>query len=201
MIETSRAGLPARTCRRAWISMRGWICSCPQLMARTTVASSTISAPASSITTPSRVPVTTRSRAGTEPSGSMRGLATNWSPSSPTRIAPTGPSNGRPDRPSAADAATMPMTSGSFSPSWVSNVSTIWVSLRIPSGKSGLRERSAKRPARMPDSGGRPSRRRTLPGIRPIEYVRSSNSTCSGKKSRPARGPAATTVASRVVSP
>ena len=46
------------------------------------------------------------------------------------RAAPMGPMKGMPERVSAADAATMPTTSGSFSRSCERTVTTTWVSLR-----------------------------------------------------------------------
>ena len=137
-------------------------------MARIIVSSSTSRAPASSMTTPSRVPDTTRSRSPLAFS-SIVGLSVNSPSSSPTRTAPTGPSNGMPEIISAADAAMVPITSVSAVPSCESTVRMIWTSLRMPFGKSGRSGRSVSREARMPVSGGRPSRRNTLPGILPME--------------------------------
>ena len=65
---------------------------------------------------------------------------------------------GTPDSVSAAEAATMPRMSGSFSRSWVSTVTTTWVSLRQPSTKSGRIGRSIRRETRVSFSDGRPSR-------------------------------------------
>ena len=53
----------------------------------------------------------------------------------------------------------------------------------------------------MAGSPGRPSRRKTPPGIFPAAYMRSSTSTVSGKKSMPSRGFDVTTVLRIVVSP
>ena len=74
-------------------------------------------------------------------------------------------------------------------------------SLRKPSGKLGRSGRSVRRQVRMAGSPGRPSRRKTPPGILPAAYMRSSTSTVSGKKSMPSRGFDVTTVLSMVVSP
>ena len=62
-------------------------------------------------------------------------------------------------------------------------VITTWTSLRRPLTKVGRSGRSMRRQVRMASSVGRPSRRKNEPGMRPMEYMRSSTSTVSGKKS------------------
>ncbi|OPZ52466.1 MAG: hypothetical protein BWY91_02300 [bacterium ADurb.BinA028] len=59
----------------------------------------------------------------------------------------------------------------------------IWTSLRRPLTKLGRSGRSMSRQVRMASVLGRPSRRKKLPGILPMAYIRSSTSTVSGKKS------------------
>src|SRR5438046_2303401 len=62
--------------------------------------------------------------------------------------------------------------------------------------------RSVSRQVRIAVSEGRPSRLKKPPGILPAAYIRSSNSTVSGKKSIPSRGELDdTAVASTTVSP
>ena len=81
-------------------------------------------------------------------------------------------------------------------------VSTIWVSLRNPSGKQGRNGRSVRRQVKIAASVGRPSRRKNEPGILPAAYARSSTSTVSGKKSMPGlTSLAALAVAKTVVRP
>src|SRR5438309_525972 len=58
------------------------------------------------------------------------GLSTNSLLRKPTRAAPIGPMNGAPESVSAADAATIATTSGSFSRSCESTVTITWVSQR-----------------------------------------------------------------------
>ena len=59
-----------------------------------------------------------RGRASLSAISSIIGLSTNSPSMKPTRAAPIGPRNGTPDSVSAAEAATMPTMSGSFSMSW-----------------------------------------------------------------------------------
>src|SRR5512141_2333704 len=61
--------------------------------------------------------------------------------------------------------------------------------------------RSVRRAARMAASDGRDSRLMKPPGILPAAYMRSSNSTVSGKKSRPGLGSERLAVPSSMVSP
>jgi hypothetical protein len=58
----------------------------------------------------------------------------------------------------AAEVATMPTMSGSFSMSCDSTVTTTWVSLRQPSTNSGRIGRSIRRETSVSFSVGRPSR-------------------------------------------
>jgi hypothetical protein len=76
----------------------------------------------------------------------------------PTRAAPIGPMNGAPESVSAADAATIASTSGSFSRSCDKVVTITWVSLRQPSANSGRTGRSIRRETSVSFSVGRPSR-------------------------------------------
>ena len=103
---------------------------------------------------------------------------------------------------SAADAPTVPSTSGLFSRSAEITVSTTCTSLRIVFGKSGRSGRSVRRALRVASVLGRPSRRKNEPGILPMAYSFSSKSIVSGKKSVPGRGlRAIVAVASTIVSP
>ncbi len=61
--------------------------------------------------------------------------------------------------------------------------------------------RSVRRAARVAASEARASRLMKPPGILPAAYIRSSNSTVSGKKSRPGRGSDRLAVPSMRVSP
>ena len=78
---------------------------------------------------------------------------------------------------------------------------TTWTSSRYPSRNVGRSGRSISRQVRIAVSDGRPSRRKKLPGIFPIAYIRSSTSIVSGKKSIPSRGLELTQVPSTCVSP
>ena len=119
-----------------------------------------------------------------------------------TRTAPIGPSNGMPLIMSAADDALIANTSCGLTWSAPITVTTIWVSLRKPSGNAGRNGRSIRRQVKMACWLGRPSRRKNEPGIFPAAYARSSTSTVSGKKSMPSRTPfAALAVTSTVVFP
>ena len=82
------------------------------------------------------------------------------------------------------DAALIATTSYRCSGSSDMIVSTIWISLRRPLVNDGRSGRSISRQVRMASSLGRPSRRKNEPGMRPTEYIRSSTSTVSGKKSK-----------------
>ena len=81
-----------------------------------------------------------------------------------------------------------------------SGIETSCVSRCQPLGKSGRRGRSIMRATRVPFSPERPSRLKKDPGILPAEYMRSSTSTVSGRKST-SRGLPAVAVPSTIVSP
>ena len=67
----------------------------------------------------------------------------------------------------AADAATIPNTSGGFSWSDDRTVRITWISLCRDFGKRGLIDLSVNLHDNMPDSPGLPSLRKKLPGILP----------------------------------
>ena len=99
----------------------------PNMMASAMTASGRILAPASTIMMASRVPETTRSSSDSA-SWLYVGLSTNSPSMRPTRTAAMGPWNGISLMVSAADAAIVPMMSGSFSWSVESTVRTTWTS-------------------------------------------------------------------------
>ena len=111
----------------------------------------------STIINASWVPATTRSRSEVG-SWSMVGFSTSSPSITPTRAAPIGPMKGTPEMVRAAEAATMPRTSGSFSMSCCSTVTTTWVSFLKPLTNSGRIGRSIRRETRVSFSDGRPSR-------------------------------------------
>ena len=104
------------------------------------------------------------------------------------RTPPTELDTGRPESWVDADAPLMARTSYISFGSMDITVMTTCTSLRSPLTKVGRSGRSMRRAARMASVPGRPSRRKKLPGMRPAEYMRSSTSTVSGKKSMPSRG-------------
>ncbi len=109
------------------MSMSGWRARCPNRMASAITSSGRSLAPASTIMIASRVPDTMRS--SSESASSVKvGLTTNSPSIRPTRTAPTGPANGISLIVRAADAATVPRTSGSFSWSVERTVTTSWMS-------------------------------------------------------------------------
>ena len=127
-------------------------------------------------------PATTMSK--TERSMSEKfGKATHWPSMSETRTPPIGPENGRPEICVEALAALMASTSYWWSGFSENTEMTTWTSLRRPFLKVGRSGRSIRRQVRMASVEGRPSRRKKLPGILPMAYMRSSTSTVSGKKS------------------
>src|ERR1035437_10118998 len=98
------------------------------------------------------------------------------------RTAPTGPFQGIGEIAKAAEAATTAKTSGEFSPSTDKIVAIIWTSFLNSLGKSGLTERSMRRPERMASSVGLPSLLTHLePLILPPAYNLSTYSTVKGK--------------------
>ena len=116
------------------------------------------------------------------------GNATHWPLMRATRTPPIGPENGRPASWVDSEAALIATTSYRCSGWSAMIVSTIWISLRRPFTKEGRSGRSMRRQVRMASSDGRPSRRKNEPGMRPAAYMRSSQSTVSGKKSSPSLG-------------
>ena len=128
-------------------------------------------------------PATTMSNTAVS-SCSWVGKATHWSSIRATRVAPTGPLNGRPESWVLADAALIATTSYWSLGSSAMTVMTTWTSLRRPLANVGRSGRSMRRQVRIASSLGRPSRRKNEPGMRPAAYIRSSTSTVSGKKSR-----------------
>ena len=104
-----------------------WSARWPNRMASAITSSGSSLAPASTIMIASRVPETTRSSSDSA-SWLMVGLITNSPSMRPMRTAPTGPRKGISLMVSAADAAIVPMMSGSFSWSVESTVRTTWTS-------------------------------------------------------------------------
>ena len=90
-------------------------------------ASGSSFAPASTIMIASRVPATIRSSSESASSVCV-GLMTNWPSIRPTRTDAIGPRNGISLIVSAADAASVPTTSGLFSWSVERTVMTHWTS-------------------------------------------------------------------------
>ena len=150
--------------------MTGWKPRWPNITASSICASGSSLASDSTIITASCVPAMTRSSALLAISSSS-GLSTRLPLTRPTRAAPIGPRNGRPDSVSAADAATMPTISGSFSRSCDSTVTTTWVSFLKPSRNNGRTGRSIRREVSVSFSLGLPSRLKKPPGILPAAYV------------------------------
>src|SRR5438552_1178499 len=98
---------------------------------------------------------------------SLVGLTTNWPSTWPTRTAPTGPSNGMPERQSAAEAPFTASTSGSFSWSPEMTRQMTCTSFAKPAGKSGRIGRSISRDVRVSFLTGAPSRLKYPPGLGP----------------------------------
>ena len=99
-----------------------------------------------------------------------------------------GPSHGMGEMAVAQEAPMAAATSGEQSGSTLMTVQTMETSLRMSFGNSGRMGRSMQRLVRMACSDGRLSRLWNEPGTRPTEYIFSSKSTESGKKSTPSRG-------------
>src|SRR5258707_263869 len=85
----------------------------------------------------------------------------------PTRTAPIGPRNGMSERVSAAEAAVLPRTAGSFALSAESTKAMTCVSHLKPSANMGRTGRSIWRLVRTSRSLMRPSRLMNPPGMRP----------------------------------
>ena len=126
-MKGTRLALPtcARSC--SWSSMTGCSERWPNMMASAMTDSGRILAPASTIMMASRVPETTRSSSDCS-SWLVVGLTMNSPSMRPMRTAATGPRKGISLMVSAAEAAMVPRTSGSFSWSVESTVRTHWTS-------------------------------------------------------------------------
>ena len=98
-------------------------------------------------------PATTMSKTA-DSSCSWVGNATHWSSIRATRVAPTGPENGRPDSWVEADAALIATTSYMSLGSSAITVMTTWTSLRRPLAKVGRSGRSIRRQVRIASSLG-----------------------------------------------
>ena len=122
-----RFGLPTASRSCSWMSMSGWSARWPNRMASAMTSSGRSLAPASTIMIASRVPETIRSSSDSS-TWLKVGLTTNSPSIRPIRTAPTGPANGISLIVRAADAATVPRTSGSFSWSVERTVMTSWMS-------------------------------------------------------------------------
>ena len=175
------------------------ISECAMSSASRISASGISLAPASTIRMASSVPETTRSRSAVRRSSSF-GLTTKLPSILPIRTAPTGSGKGMLETISAAEAPFMARMSYGTTWSIDSGIETSCVSRCQPLGKSGRRGRSIMRATRVPFSPERPSRLKKDPGILPAEYMRSSTSTVSGRKST-SRGLPAVAVPSTIVSP
>ena len=152
------------------MSMTGWNDLRPNVTAPSITSSVSSLASDSTISTPSLVPATMRSRSEVAISV-CSGLILNSPPNTPTRAAPIGPMNGMPEIVSAAEQPTIATMSGSFSRSWLSTVAMTCTSLRKPSGNSGRTGRSMRREVSVSFSVGRPSRLKKPPGILPAAKV------------------------------
>ena len=153
----AQRGLAARATRSLCIRASFLHSAWPKAIASSMVSSGTSLAPASTMSTASSVPAITSSSVDTVCSAVV-GLTTNRPSTCPTRTAPTGPSNGMPDRQSAADAPFIARTSGSFSWSPETTRQMTWTSFLKPSGNSGRIGRSISRDVRVSFLTGAPSR-------------------------------------------
>ena len=199
-IYGTRFSLPTLARSSSCRATSALIAPCPNSMASAILSSVIRFAPASTIMIALTVPETTKSRS-LSLSCSKVGLMTKAPFTMPTRTAPIGPRNGISEIVSAAEAASVPRMSGSFSWSALSTVITTCTSSLYPSGKSGRIGRSVRRAESVAFSEARPSRLMYPPGIFPAAYMRSSNSIVSGKKSRPGRGSLRFAVPRTTVSP
>ncbi len=150
----------------SWISRMGWRERWPKKMASSSSSSEISWPPPSTMTTPSRLPATTRFTS-LWASWLPVGLQTHWPWTLPTRTPAMGPWKGMSEICRAAEAPQMARTSGSFSWSADRTVAMIWTSLKNPLGKRGRRGRSISRAVRISFSLGRPSRLKKPPGIFP----------------------------------
>ena len=170
-LGTSRLGLPTSAAISFSSATIFRIASWPRPIASSISSSETSEAPASTMTTASSEPATTRS---------SRLVSSCWnvgfrrySPSAerPTRTAAIGTGNGMSEMARANDAPVMARTSESFAWSADRTRPMTCVSHAHPSGKSGRSGRSIIREVRTSFSFGRPSRRKNPPGILPAAYV------------------------------
>ena len=164
--SNGQRGLAARAASSFWIFAKRLQCSWPKAIASSIASSGTSFAPASTMRTASSVPAITTSSVEAVRC-SVVGLTTNWPSIWPTRTAPTGPSNGMPDRQSAAEAPFIASTSGSFSWSPEMTRQMTCTSFAKPAGKSGRIGRSISRDVRVSFLTGAPSRLKYPPGMRP----------------------------------
>ena len=162
------------------------ISSWPKRMARSISSSGTSFAPASTMSTASRVPLTVRCSVLLS-RWAASGQRTSSPSTQPTTTVPVGPPQGMSLTDSAAEDPIIAGTSGGMSLSTLRQVATTCTSLRMPLGNSGRSGRSIRRQVSVAFSVGRPSRLMKPPGILPTEYCFSSKSTLSGKKSTPSR--------------
>ncbi len=144
-------------------------------------------APASTIKIASAVPETVKSNKLCSLSVRL-GLIINLSSIKPTTTLPVGPEKGMSLIDSAMLLPSIASGSGITSGSTDSAVATIETSLKKPSGNNGLNGLSINLLVKTAWSDGRPSLFLKPPGILPTEYIFSSKSTLSGKKSCPSRG-------------
>ena len=199
--SNAHLGFAACATRSFWIFTRRLHSAWPNAIASSIVSSDTSFAPDSTMRIASSVPAMTSSSADAF-FCAVVGFAMNFPSTWATRTAPTGPSNGMPDRHSAADVPFMARMSGSFCPSPERTRQITWTSFLKPSGKSGRIGRSISRQVSVSFLTGAPSRLKYPPGMRPPAYAFSRYSTVSGKKSCDSLADfAATHVASTMLPP
>ncbi len=180
-------GLPTAFTRSLMRSMSSPFTFFASRTAPATIPSGVSQNPPSSMTTLSRLEDTTKSNSLVSCSR-MVGLI-RYAPLSdaasliyPTRTPAIGPFHGIGEMAIAAEVATNPNTSGSFSPSTESTVIITCTSCLYAFGNNGRIDRSITRPASTASSVGLPSRfTQRDPLIRPPAYSRSTYSTESGK--------------------
>ncbi|MNE00027.1 hypothetical protein D3C80_924220 [compost metagenome] len=153
----SNGSLAACSARSMMASITGCMPACANIRASSIFSSDSSLASDSTIIRASCVPATTRSSVESA-RVSMAGFSTSSPSIRPTRAAPMGPMKGTPEMVRAAEAATMPTMSGSFSMSCCSTVMTTWVSFLKPLTNRGRIGRSIRRETRVSFSDGRPSR-------------------------------------------
>ncbi len=159
-------GFPASAASSLMAFIATCICSWPNVTAPSMTSSFRPAASDSTISTPSAVPATTRSSCDS-PSWVAVGFKMYLPSLYPTRTAPMGPMNGRPEMASAAEAPSREAMSGSTSELTDNTEATTCTSLVNPSGNSGRIGRSINRDVRVSFSVGRPSRLKNPPGMRP----------------------------------